>query len=688
MVSIVIEEGKEDVGMNYEEFDIGRDILSNYDDSEIRTSKDIFYLLLDDWMYGYKVSYTASNFDILFQRILDIIHKKKVLEFLLPGFPVKSTNKVNKVLGTHADYGEYLAVRSLLCTARKIEEIYDHGVTVTIMSDFHTFDQYIGVSEENYNNYHKQINTMISELGGNDVIQMINLASFPEFEGTASVYMFDKLKKDYGNQEFVDNFSENIKHDENLLERYKQMKKFMQSDQENRLPGSPRSKKTREFLKDIAIGMISQGMALDSFLNKQTLLDVYIRLSIHAHPPNHEKFAVDLFKRNVSPDHILRTPWHHTVLLDTKDDIFLVERKQNFLREEIEQSVIVTAIYKEKPWLLIRVYMDHNSEVQLNDGDLTVEMMKQGRGLKIRNSSQNPRLPASAICKHSLTSLIRHFGVVVLQGFKKFDSEEEFFDFYYSRSTNGVVPWKGGPVHVVKHSTKDSGYVNKQEGLPIHWDITFPPSYMEIKQSQFGYHEFTSREFVLYCHRNSCDGSQGPTTFVDAAEVLLAVPGKTTKKWKAIELIHETKLAKTKTETDPMKKPLYFGGKGNAYTYPLVISCQWTNQNVLRWLETWVTKDHPNTSQEQFYEIKNEEEVPYSVEELEAEVKKFAFDEKFFFEHFYEEGDQVYVNNYTMLHGRRSFTNERELWRIQLNPPTDNVPDYFVKYGHTYFKSS
>ena len=49
------------------------------------------------------------------------------------------------------------------------------------------------------------------------------------------------------------------------------------------------------------------------------------------------------------------------------------------------------------------------------------------------------------------------------------------------------------------------------------------------------------------------------------------------------------------------------------------------------------------------------------------------------------EGDQVLVNNYTMLHGRESFTNERELWRVQQIPPSENIPDYFKTNGRNYF---
>jgi len=67
-----------------------------------------------------------------------------------------------------------------------------------------------------------------------------------------------------------------------------------------------------------------------------------------------------------------------------------------------------------------------------------------------------------------------------------------------------------------------------------------------------------------------------------------------------------------------------------------------------------------------------------SEDELEKDIQKIAFDERFFFCHQYQKGDLVYVDNNTTLHGRNSFEHSNhELWKIQSLPSTDNLPDYF-----------
>ena len=481
----------ESVSVNNEQFDINRDILLKYDDKEIRTAKGIFYIILEDWMYNYKKVYTANHFSLLFTRVIDLVHRKKVLEFLLPGFPAKSSNDVSKVLGTNVDFGEYMALQTLMRTGRKIEEIYEYGVLISILSDYHTFDKYIGVEEQVYYQYHLGLKSMIAEMGGGNIFRVVSLASFPEFKETPPFNLSCKLNNDYGSKDFVSNFDKNVKEDKALLERYKQMKKFMATDLATRLPSrSPSSKINKRFLKRVAVGMMAQGIALDTFLKQQTLLVNYVRISIHAHHPRKGKFAVDLFKVYTSEDHILRTPWHHTVLLDTREDVFLVGMKQNLLNEDVGSSVMVTVYYKENPWLLIRLYIDENSEFEVNTDDLTANMIKQGYGLIIRNSSQNPDLPSSVIKNDALTSLIKHFGLVVLQGFKQFDKEEELYNQYYARSTNGLIPWKNGPVHKVKFSNSNPGIVNQRGPLPIHWDLSFPPGYMNISQSDHQYKDY------------------------------------------------------------------------------------------------------------------------------------------------------------------------------------------------------
>jgi pyoverdine/dityrosine biosynthesis protein Dit1 len=54
---------------------------------------------------------------------------------VLPAFPFKSPNRVDKTLGSLPDLGEELALQHLNGLCESIKEIYEPGAKVTITSD-------------------------------------------------------------------------------------------------------------------------------------------------------------------------------------------------------------------------------------------------------------------------------------------------------------------------------------------------------------------------------------------------------------------------------------------------------------------------------------------------------------------------------------------------------------------------
>lgn len=63
------------------------------------------------------------------------VEKKEPVKMVLPAFPFKSNNKVDKVLGTQPDLGEELALMHLNGLCESIGEVYEHGAEVVITSD-------------------------------------------------------------------------------------------------------------------------------------------------------------------------------------------------------------------------------------------------------------------------------------------------------------------------------------------------------------------------------------------------------------------------------------------------------------------------------------------------------------------------------------------------------------------------
>ena len=210
-------------------------------------ANSIYDLIVDGWMYAYGQTYVKGDYDLMFDQIRELVLKHLPLRFLLPAFPCKSCNTEVKVLGSSPDFAEFLSVRSLVTTARKLQQIYPLGVTVTIMSDYHTFDQYIGVSEENYKIYHEGLKEIVHNAGADDIIEVLSLSSFPEFREVPESEISKRLETDYGDPNFLIDFDRLIKENTKLMEKYLGLKQFLATDQAHQLPGSPRSHITRRF---------------------------------------------------------------------------------------------------------------------------------------------------------------------------------------------------------------------------------------------------------------------------------------------------------------------------------------------------------------------------------------------------------------------------------------------------------
>jgi Pyoverdine/dityrosine biosynthesis protein len=65
----------------------------------------------------------------------EYVKNNKPVKMVLPAFPFKSPNRKDKVLGMLPDLGEELALMHLNGLCESIAEIYEHGATVTIVSD-------------------------------------------------------------------------------------------------------------------------------------------------------------------------------------------------------------------------------------------------------------------------------------------------------------------------------------------------------------------------------------------------------------------------------------------------------------------------------------------------------------------------------------------------------------------------
>jgi len=144
---------------------------------------------------------TARGYDVLVEYITERVQQGKKIMMVLPAFPSKTPNP-HKVLGDLPDFCEFTALKKFIRLVKKMEEMYEPGAHLTIFSDYHTFEKYIGVSHETHYVYRQELEEMIEFLDGKDYITVKSLRDFPEFDGKEEEDYQETLRELYGSREF------------------------------------------------------------------------------------------------------------------------------------------------------------------------------------------------------------------------------------------------------------------------------------------------------------------------------------------------------------------------------------------------------------------------------------------------------------------------------------------------------
>jgi pyoverdine/dityrosine biosynthesis protein Dit1 len=73
--------------------------------------------------------------DKFFPRVEQFVKNRQPVKMILPSFPWKSVNRVDKVTGALPDLGEELALARLDAICVDIGKVYEHGAEIYIATD-------------------------------------------------------------------------------------------------------------------------------------------------------------------------------------------------------------------------------------------------------------------------------------------------------------------------------------------------------------------------------------------------------------------------------------------------------------------------------------------------------------------------------------------------------------------------
>ncbi|CAG8273097.1 unnamed protein product [Penicillium salamii] len=256
-------------------------------------------------------------------RVETHVAANRAIPMVLPAFPMKSNNRMDKVLGALPDLGEELGLARLVNLCRDIKAVYAPGAIVVIVTDGICYNDLTGIPDEEVWDYGNRLRKIAVEKGYaciqfHRIMNMLDLYSGAQISKDEYVKLANMSRNEIhrrcGRPGFdVDKF---LKSDEDYLRTYNGYDKFMKVD----LKFSPVTKdcagpkQYKKRIKSIAKKMIVRGVEYAELVRQ--IYPDSLRLSIHP-SSGQTKLSCPLIPQK---DSFSMSPWHCSVavLVDGK----------------------------------------------------------------------------------------------------------------------------------------------------------------------------------------------------------------------------------------------------------------------------------------------------------------------------------------------------------------------------------
>lgn len=233
------------------------------------------------------------------------------------------------------------------------------------------------------------------------------------------------------------------------------------------------------------------------------------------------------------------------------------------------------------------------------------------------------------LSRKELLALLREHKLVLVRGLNPMD-REDLLRFAARSVEQDLLHWKFGPVMEMRVDPRAENYLFSREAVPMHWDGAF---YLE------------PRVLVFHCVEAPSHSGGGETLFTDTEAVWENASREQKKKWNKIWLTYET------------EKVAHYGGR---ISNPMVQYHPDKPTTVLRFAEPVSSTLNPVHCEVEG--LTGEKEAFFE------EMRALLYSPDFLYEHRWETNDLLLADNFSLIHGRRAFSQEspRHLRRVQL----------------------
>lgn len=257
--------------------------------------------------------YESVGKSVLTDRIMSFVLLNQPIKFSLLGFPMKSPNYRDKVIGQVPDLAEKVALENFATFNNAIKTVYSPGVDIAIISDGLIFSDVMEVSDNTVFQYEEAAIDMarVAPIRWYNMMDFYNHSMrLPE--------MRQKVMDQFGITPEVLEYR--IRTDANVNELYKGMIKFMHGDWA--IKDYPSGNQLHKKAKAVAREMMFRNEAYSALI-RENFAD-HIRLSMHNSTNDGTKFSFKLIPG--TPDKIWTSPWHCALLIDEVGDYVTIHR--------------------------------------------------------------------------------------------------------------------------------------------------------------------------------------------------------------------------------------------------------------------------------------------------------------------------------------------------------------------------
>lgn len=250
--------------------------------------------------------YNVIGRSVLSEKIGGFVSRNLPIDFVMLGYPMKSTNHIDKTLGVMPDMAEEVSMENFSRFAYLINLEYEPGININIANDGLVFHKLLGAKSESVFNYQDIVMDMAKQ--SNAPISMYNLTDF--FKGSLDSQL-GQLTDHFGINDVE--LQKRILYNPDVNFLYNGMIRFMEEE------FAHGNFVSRNQLHKYAKGITRKMMLLNEAYSELVSLNFNssIRLSMHKSINNGNKYSFQL----IPSDKAWTAPWHCALYYE-KDGTF------------------------------------------------------------------------------------------------------------------------------------------------------------------------------------------------------------------------------------------------------------------------------------------------------------------------------------------------------------------------------